>query len=204
MSGIATAAIAAADVMIRRSSLVLVFASVAAAGPPAKFTPEYQAGVDAFRLGKYDDARTHLEKARTLAPKLPGPHRFLAAVAQAQSRWDDCIDSARHALELNPASSEVAETRKLHDACRLAAGRMPYRGPALGESAAIAVIANVDGATVRISGLTYGGTPLDPRPITVGAHEIEIVKLGYKPIKVSVEALPGIVTDVAVDLVAAN
>jgi tetratricopeptide (TPR) repeat protein len=191
--------------MIRRSSFVLVLVfGVAAAGPPAKFTSEYQAGVDAFRLGKYDDARAHLEKARTLAPKLPGPYRFLAAVAQAQSRWDDCIDSARHALELNPTSSEVAETRKLHDACRGSAGRMPYRGPALGDGAAIAVTANVDGATVRISGLTYGGTPLDPRPIPAGAHEIEIVKLGYKPIKVSVDALPGIVTDVAVELPAAN
>jgi hypothetical protein len=191
--------------MIRRSSFALVVLSgIAAAQPPAKFTPEYQAGVDAFRLGKYGDARTHLEKARALAPKLPGPHRFLAAVAQAQSRWDDCIDSARHALALNPASSEVGETRKLHDACRMGAGRMPYRGAALGEGAAIAVTANVDGATVRISGLTYGGTPLDPRPITAGAHEIEILKLGYKPIKVSIDALPGIVTDVAVELPAAN
>jgi tetratricopeptide (TPR) repeat protein len=192
--------------MIRRSSFALLFllGIAAAQPPPRKFTLEYQAGVDAFRLGKYDDARTHLEKARALAPKLPGPHRFLAAVAQAQSRWDDCIDSARHALEVNPSSTEVAETRKLHDACRGSAGRMPYRGPALGDGAAIAVTANVDGATVRISGLTYGGTPLDPRPITAGAHEIEIVKLGYKPIKVSVEALPGIVTDVAVELPAAN
>ena len=191
--------------MIRRSSFALVLVvGVAAAQPPAKFTPEYQAGVDAFRLGKYDDARAHLEKARTLAPKLPGPHRFLAAVAQAQSRWDDCIDSARHALALNPTSSEVGETRKLHDACRASAGRMPYRGAALGEGAAISVTANVDGATVRIGGLTYGGTPLDPRPITAGAHEIEILKLGYKPITVSVDALPGIVTDVAVELPAAN
>ena len=191
--------------MIRRSSFALVLVvGVAAAQPPAKFTPEYQAGVDAFRLGKYDDARAHLEKARTLAPKLPGPYRFLAAVAQAQSRWDDCIDSARHALVLNPTSSEVAETRKLHDACRGSAGRMPYRGPALNEGAAIAVTANVDGATIKIGGLVYGGTPLDPRPITAGAHEIEIVKLGYKPIKVSVDALPGIVTDVAVELPAAN
>jgi tetratricopeptide (TPR) repeat protein len=192
--------------MIRRSSLALAIAltGLATAAPPAKFTSEYQAGVDAFRLGKFDDARAHLEKARQLAPKLPGPYRFLAAVAQAQSRWDDCIDSARHALELNPASSEVGETRKLHDACRASAGRMPYRGAALSEGAAISVTANVDGATVKISGLTYGGTPLEPRPITAGAHQLEIVKLGYKPVQLSVDALPGIVTDVAVELAPAN
>ena len=95
--------------MIRRSSvaLLLVASIAAAAPPPAKFTQEYQAGVDAFRLGKFDDARAHLEKARTLAPKLPGPYRFLAAVAQAQQRWDDCVASARRALELNPASTEA-------------------------------------------------------------------------------------------------
>lgn len=191
--------------MIRRSSLLLlVVVSVAAAAPPAKFTQEYQAGVDAFRLGKYDDARVHLEKARAIAPKLPGPHRFLAAVAQAQERWDDCIGSARRALVLNPSSNEVAETRKLHDACRTSAGRVPYRGPALGDGAAIAVTANVDGATIKIGGLTYGGTPLEPRPITAGSHAIEVTKVGYKATTVTVDALPGIVTDVAVALVPAS
>jgi tetratricopeptide (TPR) repeat protein len=186
--------------MIRRSSLALLITSVAAASPPTKFTREYDAGVDAFRLGKFDDARAHLEKARSIAPKLPGPYRFLAAVAQAQQRWDDCIDSARHALELNPSSSEVGETRKLHDACRVSAGRVPYRGAALGEGAAIAVTANVDGATIRIGGLVYGGTPLDPRPIAAGAHDVEVDKAGFKAKVMSIEALPGIVTDVVVEL----
>jgi tetratricopeptide (TPR) repeat protein len=192
--------------MIRRSSAaIVVLASVVAfAAPPAKFTHEYDAGVDAFRLGKFDDARAHLEKARELVPTLPGPHRFLAAVAQAQSLWDDCIDAARRALELNPSSSEIAETRKLHDACRMSAGRAPYHGPALGEGAAIAVSANVDGATVSINGLTYGGTPLDPRRITAGTHTVAVTKQGYRPAILAVEMLPGIVTDVAVQLDPAN
>lgn len=199
--------------MIRRSSRGSALAAVlgvagalgvAAAAPPAKFAPEYQAGVDAFRLGKLDEARAHLEKARALAPKLPGPHRFLAAIAKEQARWDECIAAAREALVLNPESTEVAETRKLHDACRAGAGRAPYRGPALGEGAAIAVTANIEGATVTINGLTYGGTPLEPRPITAGPHAIEIKKLGYKAATLSIDALPGIVTDVAVELAPAK
>ncbi len=193
--------------MIRRSSaaIAVIVASVAAAAPPpAKFTQEYDAGIDAFRLGKFDEARAHLEKARALAPKLPGPHRFLAAVAQAQQSWNVCIDEARHALELNPSSTEIAETRKLHDACRMSAGRAPYHGPALGEGAAIAVSSNVDGATVKISGLAYGGTPLDPRPITAGTHTVAVEKRGYRPAILAVEMLPGIVTDVAVELDPAN
>ena len=183
--------------------VVLVVAAIAvpiaAAQPSGELTKEFQAGVDAFRLGKFDEARAHLEKARAADPKLPGPHRFLAAVAKAQGRWQDCIDGARKALEVNPLSAEAPETRKLHDDCRASAGHAPYRGE-LGDSAAIAVTTSVPGATVKIGGLTYGGTPLSPRPLTAGALEIEITKPGWKPTHLSVIALPGIVTDVAIDL----
>jgi hypothetical protein len=176
----------------------LLASRVALAQSP-DFTKEYEAGVDAFRTGKYDEARAHLEKARTLSPKLPGPHRFLAAVAQAQSRWVDCIESAHIALEVNPLSSEAGDTRKLYEACRIAAGRTPMREE-LGGSAAIAVVTNVPGATVKINGLTYGGTPLAPRPITPGILDIEIEKPGWKPARATVNAISGVVTDYNVDL----
>ncbi len=182
-----------------RAALVLLVLGDRVHAQPAQLTTEFQAGVDAYRLGKHDDARKHLEKARDLDPKLPGPHRFLAAVAQAQGRWDDCIIEARTAIELNPRSTEIADTRRLHDDCRASAGRAPYREE-LGESAAVAVTTNVPGATVRINGLTYGGTPMAPRPITAGTLEVEISKPGWKPVTKSVHALAGIVTDVAVDL----
>lgn len=185
---------------MRRLVLVAMLAARTAGAQPTEFTKEFQAGVDDYRLGRYAQARGHLENARALDPKLPGPHRFLAAVAQAEGRWQDCIDGARHAIELNPASSEIAETRKLHDECRASAGHMPYRGPELGDSAAIAVTTNVPGATVKIGGLVYGGTPMAPRPITAGALELEVDKPGYQPAHVTASALPGIVTDVAVEL----
>jgi tetratricopeptide (TPR) repeat protein len=187
-----------------RSAVLLVFAigaaGSAAAGPvPASLTREFQAGVDAYRLGKYDDARAHLEKAQAIDPKLPGPHRFLAAVAQAQHRWADCIAETRRALQLNPQSQEIAETRKLHDSCRDSDGRAPYQG-ALGESAAIAVTANAVGATVRIGGLRYGGTPVAPRLIKPGVLRVDIEKTGWKPAHVTIEALPAVVTDIIVEL----
>jgi len=170
-----------------------------AAAESATFTREYQAGVDAFRLGKLDVARAHLEKARALAPKLPGPSRFLAAVAHAQERWADCIEAARLALAQNPRSSEAADTRKLHDRCREAAGRPAYRGD-LGERAAIAVTTSVPGAAVRIGGLGYGATPVAPRPIEPGTLAVELAKPGFRPVRTSALALPGIVTVVAVEL----
>lgn len=179
--------------------LGLLVALGVAGAQPAKLTDEFQAGVDAFRLGKLDEARKHLKTARGLDPKLPGPHRFLAAVAQAQGRWDDCITSARTAIELNPRSSEIADTKKLHDDCRSSGGRAPYREE-LGDNAAIAVTTNVPGAQVKINGLTYGSTPLAPRPIAAGTLEVEISKPGWKPATRSINALAGIVTDVAVDL----
>ena len=185
---------------MRRAALALLLVShVASAQQNVELTKEFQAGVDAFRLGKFDEARAHLEKARGMDPKLPGPHRFLAAVAQAQSRWADCVDSAHAALELNPASSEAADTRKLYETCRISGGRTPLRQE-LGDSAAVAVTTNVPGATVKINGLTYGGTPLAPRPITAGSLDVEIEKPGWKPAKKTVNAIAGIVTDLNVDL----
>ena len=184
------------------STLAALSAPVAPAGAdtvPAALTREFQAGVDAYRLGKYDDARTHLDRAQAIDPKLPGPHRFLAAVAQAQRRWADCIAEARRALQLNPRSREIAETRKLHDGCRESDGRPAYRGD-LGDAAAIAVTANVAGATVKIGGLRYGGTPVAPRLIKPGLLRVDVEKSGWKPARVTVDALPAIVTDIAVEL----
>jgi tetratricopeptide (TPR) repeat protein len=181
-------------------ALGVVGAAPAAAGPvPANLTREFQAGVDAYRLGKYDDARAHLEKAQAIDPRLPGPHRFLAAVAQAQHRWADCIAETRRALQLNPHSQEIAETRKLHDSCRESDGRPLYQGE-LGDSAAIAVTANVPGATVRIGGLRYGGTPVAPRLIKPGVLRVDLEKAGWKAAHVTIEALPSVVTDIIVEL----
>jgi tetratricopeptide (TPR) repeat protein len=188
-------------VIVAGLGLALAAAPLAAAPPrvSAQLDREFQAGVDAFRLGKYDEARAHLEKAESLDPKLPGPHRFLAAVAKAQRRYADCITETRRALQLNPQSREAAGTRKLHDECRAADGRPPFRSD-LGENAAIAVTANVSGATVRIGTLRYGGTPVAPRVIKPGFHELEIEKAGWKPAHFAIDALPGIVTDVVVTL----
>lgn len=188
-------------------ALAIIFGATLAAGAPAvsaKLTKEFQAGVDAYRLGKYDEARAHLDKAQAIDPKLPGPHRFLAAVAQAQHRWADCIAETRRALQLNPRSKELTETRKLHDDCRAGDGRPAYTAE-LGEGAAIAIVTtNVTGATVRIGGLRYGGTPVEPRLIKPGTLAIDIDKQGYKPAHRTIDALPGVVTDVAVELEAAG
>jgi PEGA domain len=160
---------------------------------------ELAAGIDAFRLGKYDEARAHLEAARSLDRKLGDPHRYLAAVAQAESKWDDCIASAREALLVEPASKDAADTRKLHAACRASGGRPAFVGE-LGEGAALAVTANIRAATVKVRGLVFGGTPIAPRMVTPGRLAIDIEKGGYLTVHLDIDVLPGIVTDVDVKL----
>lgn len=189
-----SAAIAAAATIDGRAA-----AGAGTAAISADLRREFQAGVDAYRLGKYDEARSHLARAQALDPKLPGPHRFLAAVASAQHQWTECITEARRAIQLNPRSQEIADTRRLHEQCRASAGRPAYRTE-LGDAAAVAVTANVAGAIVRIEGLRYGGTPLAPLRIKPGAHEVAIAKDGYKPAHRAIDALPGIVTDIDVEL----
>jgi tetratricopeptide (TPR) repeat protein len=190
-------------------AVALALLTSPAAAVPAALTREFQAGVDAYRLGKYDEARAHLDKAQALDPKLPGPHRFLAAVAQAQHRYADCISEARRAIQLNPRSQEIAETRKLHDDCRVADGRPGYHGGDLGDGAAIAVTASfagtsLTGASVKIGGLRYGATPVEPRQIKAGTLQIDLEKPGYKSAHVTIEALAGIVTDVTAELETAD
>lgn len=188
------------------SICLLLAAAAAHAQPNGRLAREFQEGVDAYRLGEYAAARTHLEAARQLDPKLPGPHRFLAAVALAEKRYDDCVASAAQALKVAPQSREVADTRKLHDDCRAGDGRPTFVGK-YAEGGAIAITATLDGeavgAAVSIDGKSSGSTPLYPRAIPAGAHQIKVSRAGAKELLLSVQVLPGVVTDVEAALITA-
>ncbi|MCE9574635.1 MAG: PEGA domain-containing protein [Deltaproteobacteria bacterium] len=174
-------------------------AALAQPAPSPQFTREFQAGVDAYRLGQYAEAREHLEKARAFEAALPGPYRFLAAVDQSEQKFEDCVAHAREAIRLNPQSVEIEATRKLHDDCRASLGRPAFPG-AIGDGGAIAVTANIEGAAVTLGGLKYGATPLAPRAVAVGEVEIGVSKQGWLPQTAKVAVLPGIVTDVDIKL----
>jgi len=180
--------------------LVCLAATAAAQQPSKKFVDEYQKGIDAYRLGKFADAKQHLEAAKALEPKLPGPWRFLGAIAQAEKRWADCIAATREAIRLNPQSSEIEATRKVHDECRISWGKPAFSGPYDVGQGAISIDTEPSGAAVELSGLAYGATPLTPRTLAVGKADIRLTKTGYLPKRITVEILPGVVTDVAVKL----
>jgi tetratricopeptide (TPR) repeat protein len=177
-----------------------------AAAQPARLAQEFQQGVDAYRLGEYAQARAHLEKARDLNPKLPGPYRFLAAVARAEKRFDDCIAHAAQALQVAPQSREAADTRKLHEDCRVEDGRPAFTGE-FGEGGAIVITALDRGAPITapvfIDGKASGSAPLSPRPIPAGRHEIRVSSSKPREVTAAVTIVAGIVTDLEVELSAA-
>src|SRR5579862_7018164 len=183
---------------IAACALLAAFAGSAYAqqAPSPQFTREYDAGRDAYRLGKLDEARQHLEKAKAFEPKLPGPWRYLAAVDQAESKFADCVTDSRTAMQLNPQSTELPDTIKLHDACRASLGRPAFEFSKDSTGGAIAVTSNVEGAGVSLNGLKYGATPLAPREVVAGEAEIGVTKVGYLPATKKVEVLAGVVTDV--------
>jgi hypothetical protein len=170
--------------------------AAAAQKPSQKFLDEYNAGVDAYRLGRYDEARARLEAAKALEPTLPGPWRFLAAVAQAEGDWPECVAAAREAIRLNPQSSEIVATRVVHDDCRAAWGKPAFTGTYQPGEGAISVTTDQGGSSVAINGLRYGSTPMEVRPYLAGDVEIAVDKTGFLRATRKVTILPNVVTDV--------
>ena len=169
------------------------------AQPSSQFLAEFTAGTDAYRLGQYAEARAHLERAMAIEPSLPGPPRFLAAVDAAESKWADCVTHARTAIIANPASSEIAATRKLHDDCRAALDRPAFTGD-YADGGALAVATNIAGAVITIGGLRAGASPLAPRAMALGKVEVSASKAGWKTASGTATIIPGVVTDLELTL----
>jgi hypothetical protein len=186
------------------AAAVVLPRSAAAQKVPPAFTERYNAGQTAYHSGNFDEARKQFEAARAVR-NLPGPYRWLAATALAQGRLEDCIAKARGYLQLAPTGGQAAAVRALHDQCRRGLDRPAFDGD-LASSGAIWIEGRsgdlaLEGVTVRLNGLRYGATPMAPRSVALGAVEVTLEAPGYLPATASAVVLPGIVTDVVVELV---
>jgi hypothetical protein len=197
-----------AMVHFRRAALTAVVLGwvLLAGSPPAHaqsavFDEAYQRGVDAFNLGKYDEAREHFDKARKTDPKKPGPHRWLGLVAKERKDWRACLDGFRQAMRLNPRSEHLGRMQAEHSYCRQQLGFPLYPGELVDKQGAIAVISNVEGATVEVDGLKKGATPLMPFPVNPGTHKIQVERRGYITVTEQLLVVEGIVNDLEVTLV---
>jgi hypothetical protein len=189
-------------VTIRASSvaLLLLLLGGASAAEPDRFKTEWEAGQDAFNLGKYAEARRHFRRARDLSPELPGPHRWLGRIARVLEDWDDCVASATTAVRLKPDSPQTREVKKDLDACRSALGRPLYGRPLKEGQGALALLVDVDGATVTVDGIAKGPTPLEPMVLNAGRHRVRVAAEGHAAAEVDVEVVPGIIVDAKLTL----
>ncbi len=186
----------------------MLFAAAAAADarPPTQFDAAYQSGQDLFHLGKYAEARAAFEKARALAPRLPGPHRWLGRVARVTERWDDCVASATEAVRLRPDSPLVPQVREDLDACRAALGRPGYVKKLAAGQGALAIIVDAAaadaGARIFVDGIDRGAAPVAPFPLNAGRHRVRMTRgaRGETTADTAVDVVPGIVTDVVLEV----
>ncbi|MBI4511263.1 MAG: PEGA domain-containing protein [Deltaproteobacteria bacterium] len=160
------------------------------------FQENWDRGLDAFNLGKYEDAWIAFERARDADPSKPGPYRYLGRTARALKRWSECVANSTQALRLNPTSQFSADVRKDVEICRKAFGRPPFPGKLAEDQGAISVNASVEGASVEVDGLKKGATPLLPFPVNPGKHRIHLERQGYHAVDVEVDVVPSIVLDV--------
>jgi hypothetical protein len=177
----------------------LLIALTATALADGRFDRAYQAGQDAFYLGKYDEALAAFTRARDLLPRLPGPHRWRGRTLRVLERWEECVVASTQAVRLRPDSPTVPEVKKDLDACRAALGRPGYDRPLPAGQGALAVIADADGAAVTVDGIAKGKTPLQPMPLMTGRHAVAL-ELGDRRVTVNADVIAGVVVDCLVTL----
>ncbi len=200
--------------LVRSALAVVVLGAVAApaAAQPAacppnvapQFCKNFDDGVLEFNraaaTGDYEPARKLFVKALDFEKNLPGPYRYLAEVANKQGKFQDCLDYAVKVVKLAPDSNHAPIVRTTHAECRKGLNYPDFRDQ-FGSGGAISVMTpGIDGAKVKLNGLTMGATPFEPRPFAVGPVDVEVEKKGYISGKAAAEILPGLVTDVIFDM----
>lgn len=188
---------------MRSLSAACVLIAVASAPASAQqiskqFSEVWQQGLDAYNLGNNDEARALFEKAAEFEPTLPGPYRYLADIARRESRFEDCLTLAEKAVTLNPKSEQFPQVQEVHQRCREALDRPEFDDDFM-DGGAIWVSTEPEGARVRINGLSYGATPMDPRGFAAGAAKVRVERDGYLPVEVETEVVYGLVEDVVVE-----
>lgn len=169
----------------------------------SRFDAAYQSGQDLFHLGKYGEARAAFMRARSLEPRLPGPHRWLGRIARVTESWEECVASSTEAVRLRPDSPLVPQVREDLDACRAALGRPGYvkkLAPGQGALAIIVDAAAADaGAHIFVDGFDRGPAPVAPLPLNAGRHRVRVEE-NTRAVEAAVDVVRGIVNDVVMNV----
>jgi len=164
------------------------------AGPPPspaqvkKARELWYRGVDAFRNGRYEEARQAFSECYTLMPKSD----VLRNLSISEIQSGHYVAAARHLTQLLSGVDLPANVRE--EATR----RLAQAEAQIGK---LNVTVDVPGAVVNIDGAAIGRTPLDGAwYIEPGQHEVSVSKSGYPQELRQIYALAGVVIPVTVSL----
>jgi hypothetical protein len=144
--------------------------------------------VDAFRNGRYEEARQAFAECYALMPKSD----VLRNLSISEIQSGHYVEAARHLTVLLSGAELPANVREE------ATQRLAQAEAQVGK---INVSVDVPGATVSIDGVQVARTPLDgPWYIEPGQHEVAIRKEGYPAEMRQIYALAGVAIPVTVSL----
>ncbi len=135
---------------------------------------------DLSRDGRFGDAIPLYERAVNLAPDVGNLYRNLAMALKAVGRCKDAIGHFNRYLELRPDAPDRQQVRDERRACvdQVGSATGPTTAPSL--DGRLSLSCNVEGATVRVDGVTMGRTPLNPLVLQPRTYNISVEKAGYE------------------------
>jgi PEGA domain len=146
-------------------------------------------GVDAFRAGKYEEARRAFAECYLLMPKSD----VLRNLSISEIQSGHYVSAARHLKQLLAAPGDLPGNVREEATSRLAQAEAQIGQLDIG--------VDVAGAEIRIDGAVIGRSPLESGwYIEPGQHEVIISKAGYPIESRQVFALAGVAIPVAVSL----
>ena len=162
-----------------------------------------------FNAMEHELASSKCEAALKADPSVVGAMRYLAVINRAlgkktgeQRYYSQCIAWAEMYLRERPTGKFTDRMRDEINACRKALGQRELpKIDTQGQTGALVITCDVDGATVTIDELKRGGTPMNPVQVTPGRHAVTVYKFGYIPFTTTVDVITKQIQEVKVTLV---
>jgi hypothetical protein len=162
-----------------------------------------------FNAMEYELASSKCEAALKADPTVVGAMRYLAVINRGLGKksgegryYQQCIAWAEMYLRERPTGKFTDRMRDEINACRKALGQRELpKIDTQGQTGALVITCDVDGATVTIDDLKRGGTPMNPVQVTPGRHNVTVYKFGYIPFTTTVDVITKQIHEVKVTLV---
>ncbi|MBI5478520.1 MAG: PEGA domain-containing protein [Deltaproteobacteria bacterium] len=162
-----------------------------------------------FNAMEYELAASKCEAALRADATVVGAMRYLAVINRALGKktgeprhYQQCIAWAEMYLRERPTGKFTDRMRDEINACRKALGQRELpKIDTQGQTGALVITCDVDGATVTIDDLKRGGTPMNPVQVTPGRHTVTVYKYGYLPFTTTVDVVTKQIHEVKVALV---